>query len=53
MSVSKLRPTDEFGLVVFVERREVVIPCTLKANLKVKEIFAMVDKIDTRSCTIL
>jgi Mg-chelatase subunit ChlD len=53
MFVSKLRPTDAFGLVVFDDKGETIVPCTQKANLEVEAIFAMVDQIKTRGGTTL
>lgn len=53
MFVSKLRPDDAFGLVVFDDKGETVIPCTLKKNLEVEAVFSLVDSIKTRGGTTL
>lgn len=53
MFVSKLRPDDAFGLVVFDDKGETVVPCTKKSDIEVEAVFAMVDQIKTRGGTTL
>lgn len=53
MFVSKLRPDDAFGLVIFDDKGETVVPCTRKSDIEVEAVFAMVDQIKTRGGTTL
>ncbi len=47
MFVSKLRPTDSFGLVTFDTSGYVVVNAMKKSELDMETIFAMVDTIKT------
>lgn len=53
MFVSKLRPDDAFGLVIFDDKGETVVPVSMKKDLEVEAVFAMVDNIKTRGGTTL
>ena len=53
MFVSKLRDTDSFGLVVFDDKGETLVPCTRKDKLDTNALFAMVEQIKTRGRTTL
>jgi Mg-chelatase subunit ChlD len=53
MFVSKLRPDDSFGLVVFDTKGSTMIPCTQKKDLEVETVFSMIDTIRTKGGTTL
>jgi len=53
MFVSKLRPDDSFGLVVFDDKADVVITQTKVANLDLSKTFSILDTINTRGGTTI
>ena len=53
MFVSKLRPSDSFGLVTFDNHGYVVIKGTKKSDLDMSKVFTIVDEISTKGGTTL
>ena len=53
MFVSKLRPNDSFGLIIFDDEAEIIIQQTKVANLNLQKTFEMLDKIETRGGTTI
>lgn len=53
MFVSKLRPTDSFGLVTFNNAGKVIIKGSRKSEIDLESVFALVDSIQTSGGTTL
>lgn len=53
MFISKMRPTDSFGLIAFDTQADVVIEQTKIANLNLNDTFKLLEKIKTRGGTTI
>ena len=53
MFFSKMRDTDSFGLVVFDNRADTIVPCTKKSEINEKQLFETIKSIKTRGGTTL
>lgn len=53
MFVSKLRPNDSFGLVIFDDKAETVVQCIQKKDVEMEALFLLLDEIKTRGGTTL
>ena len=53
MFLSKLRPTDSFGLIIFDNQADVVVEQTKVSNLNLEHIFELLTKIKTRGGTTI
>ncbi len=53
MFFSKLRPNDSFGLVVFDNKAETMIPCEKRSEQNPENVFKLLDAIQERGGTTL
>ena len=53
MFFSKMRDSDAFGLVVFDNRADTVVPCTRKSEINQEKLFETIKGITTRGGTTL
>lgn len=53
MFVSKLRPSDSFGIVTFNDQGQVIVKGSKKSEIDIENVFALVDSIKTSGGTTL
>jgi Mg-chelatase subunit ChlD len=53
MLISKLKPNDSIGMVVFSDDAETIFECTMKKDIQIEEMFQKIDQISTRGGTTI